>query len=469
MFNIKPSLSRGFIDSDNKKIISYQEINLIIKKNLLNLNKLKKSLFFLFSDNSVNSAITYITLMKSKHVVLILDHKIDKNFINLYIKNYKPNYLIYFKYEKFFKLKNNFSIKKGIFNEKILLLKNKKQKLINFDKKLKILLTTSGTTGNVKLVKISEQSLKDNTEKIIKSLKINVNDTGVLSLPFFYSYGLSILNTHIYKNSNLIFTNKTIIQKNFWEDLKLYKCTNLSGIPYTYETIYKLKLYKFFSKKLKFLTQAGGSLNLSLIKFFNNYLKKNKKRFYVMYGQTEASPRIAVMPYKNLTNNIKSCGKALPGGKLLVKDSSNKFVRNKVGEIYYKGKNIMLGYALNYKDLEKKNKKINYLKTGDIGILDSKNFLTITGRSSSIAKISGLRIDLNDIKKFLENEDIVLSNDKFIYIISNNKKFKKNLIIKKISDNYNIHPFLIKFVYLKIFPRLSNGKINYKLMKNNLN
>ena len=134
-----------------------------------------------------------------------------------------------------------------------------------------------------------------------------------------YSYGLSVINSHFIKGGSIYVTKNTILEKKFWQGIFANKVTNLNGVPFFYEILKKINLEKFNLKHIKFFTQAGGALDKKLNKFFVEYCKKNKKKFIVMYGQTEATSRISYLKWKYSSSKLGSIGKAIPGGKLKIR------------------------------------------------------------------------------------------------------------------------------------------------------
>ena len=169
---------------------------------------------------------------------------------------------------------------------------------------------------------------------------------------------------------------------------------------------------------------------LETLKYINNVCKFNKINFFVMYGQTEASPR---MSYIDVTKNnkIKSIGKPLVGGKM-------KIINN---EIVYFGKNVSLGYAKDIRDLYLGDINKGKLYTGDYGKKDNEGFFYITGRKKRISKLFGLRINLDDIELSLNKRGykVFLNiNDEKIDIVYDHK-YNENSIKNYIRKKYNIN------------------------------
>ena len=224
---------------------------------------------------------------------------------------------------------------------------------------------------------------------------------------------------------------------------------------------------------LKYITCAGGKLDERIIKKIYDFCLKNKVKFYSMYGQTEASPRLSYLPYNYLKEKPSSIGKGLRGTKIWLEDKSGKKIKtiNKIGELVCAGKNIFNGYCNSRKDLTKKIKKNKILKTGDLAYYDKDKFFFICGRKSRIAKIYGIRINLDELEKKLSNEYVRVickSKGNKIYLFTKNKINKKKLmkIAEKVTMQ-NVSAF--KIITLNKFPMTSSGKIKYSSLDTNEN
>ena len=189
---------------------------------------------------------------------------------------------------------------------------------------LAVLLSTSGSTGSSKFVKLSKENILDNALNICKYLKINSNHTTITTMSPSYSYGMSIINTHFISGSKIILNNQSFFEKIFWDKVKKYKVNSFGGVPYHYEILKKLKFSNFNLPSLKYLTQAGGGMNKDLILYFLKCCKKNNIKFIQMYGQTEASPRISYLPFKIARKKIGSIGKAIPGGHIAIRKTKKQ-------------------------------------------------------------------------------------------------------------------------------------------------
>ena len=155
---------------------------------------------------------------------------------------------------------------------------------------------------------------------------------------------------------------------------------------------------------LKYFTQAGGKLSEEFIKHFNEYALEKKIKFYVMYGQTEATARITYVPPEKLNDKIGSIGISIPKGELKIMNDGVEINNpSEIGEIVYKGDNVMLGYAETLDDLSKGDELNGFLSTGDLGYKDEDGYFYVTGRMKRFIKIFGLRINLDEVQKMIEN------------------------------------------------------------------
>lgn len=414
---------------ENNIKVSYDEID----KNLKILHKKidENSVSLLIADNNINFIQGYVGfLSKNKNISIIADESFDNDFFIKIVTKYQPNYIFLpLRLKKFFKLYR--SIFK--FSDYVVLKTSfTKHKKLNF--KNYLLLSTSGTTQNPKFVRLSRQNIEINIKNIIRYLKITKNHTTITTMPLGYSYGISILNSHLKAGAKIIITKRKIFEKEFWKILKSEKVCSFGGVPEFYEFLQKLNFKKRVEKSLKYITQAGGKLSVESLKYFGEVCKEKKIKFYVMYGQTEASPRISYLDWNNFFKSFGSVGKALTGSSLVLKDKKGKIINktDKAGEIYFYGKNVFLGYANSFKDLSKDDEVNGELITGDIGKYDKFKNLYILGRKDKIVKIFGKRCNLGDLEDFLKEKNFLVKckyNKPFLEIytksINEEKKIKK--------------------------------------------
>ena len=457
--HIKPSNNIAFIynECNQLKKISYKEF---INYSLNIQKKFKKNKLTLFiCDNSFESILIYFTLINNNNKLLLIDPQTNISFIKKYIKIYKPYYVISKKKNILKKYKNEI-----IFNEFNVLTINNNDK-ININKNILILLSTSGTTGTPKFCKISKENILDNTINIIKYLRISKKNKTILTLPISYSFGLSVLNTHLYAQATIILNTHSITESFFWNLVKQTKPNNFSFVPFQLEIIKKFKLYKLFNYKILYFAQAGGKMDNDNLNFFLNYSKEKKIKFYIMYGQTEASPRMSYLDPKYSNKKFGSIGKPIPGGKFyLIDEKGNKIIKsNVVGELIYKGKNVCLGISKTYKDLTNKQLSNDILNTGDMAYFDEEGFYFISGRKKRFAKIYGKRINLDELQNLISSKKYQLycKQIKNKIIIFFNHKIDKKHIINKLFKLTGINKNSFDFKSINKIPITKTGKIIY--------
>lgn len=401
-----------------------------------------KQLILILCHSNFETISQYVTAMNSPHAVMLLESSIHPELLHSIITNYEPKWIVGLEHCEGYRFNNN---------------RLELEKEVNYEihPDLALLLSTSGTTGSQKFVRLSYKNLHSNAKAIQEYLQIHPKERAILNLPLSYSYGMSIVNSHLLAHASIVLTEETVLQKSFWTFVKQVEATSLSGVPFTYQMLQRIGFTKMDLPALRTLTQAGGRLNEKLVQYFGQYALEQNKKFYVMYGQTEAAPRISYIPPENLLNKIGSIGIPIPGGALNIVDH----------ELVYRGDNVMLGYAETRKDLSIGDQCLGVLHTGDIAEVDSDGYFTITGRMKRFIKLFGLRINLDDVEKKLEmnfSEPIacVGTDEKMIIVVNSTNENRVVEIQQKIEELYHLHKSSFKVKFAQI-PYLVNGKVNY--------
>ena len=268
-----------------------------------------------------------------------------------------------------------------------------------------LLLTTSGSTGSPKLVRQSYGNIVANTSSIIEYLKLDATERPITTLPMNYTYGLSIINSHLNCGATLLLTNHSMMQRDFWNFFTEQGATSFVGVPYTYEMLDKLMFFRRKLPSLRTMTQAGGKILPSLHQKFAEYAQRDGKNFVVMYGQCEATARMSYLPPKRALDKIGSMGVVIPGGKFTLIDiDGNEITEPGVtGELVYEGANVTLGYAECADDLAKGDERHGRLLTGDMAKRDAEGFYYIVGRKKRFLKIFGNRVNLDETERLIKS------------------------------------------------------------------
>ncbi len=331
---------------------------------------------------------------------------------------------------------------------------------------LALLLATSGTTGSTKFVRLTRANVESNARAIAEYLSLTPDERPIGSLPLHYSFGLSVLNSHWSAGAPLVLTPASVLQRAFWGVMETHECTSLAGVPFTYEMLERVGFREMELPALHTLQQAGGALDIGLAKAFGEHMAARGGRFFVMYGQTEATARIAYVPPDRLADKPGSAGIAVPGGRLGVDPGRTTSDDGRsVGEVIYSGPNVMMGYASTAADLALGDKLGGVLRTGDIGYLDDESFLFLVGRSKRIAKVFGLRVNLDEVERRLRADGpvaVVGAGESIWAFIGFGDVEKAKQIRQVLAQEYRVHKSALHVEVVDQIPTTSSGKTDYE-------
>lgn len=304
--------------------------------------------------------------------------------------------------------------------------------IINTD--LAQIMFTSGTTGTAKGVMLSQKNLASDIALAQTVLRVDVGDVFFSILPIHHSYE----NTCTYLESFYCGATVAICRglKYIIKDMQEVKPTMLLSVPLVYE--------KFYNQIMKTVRKEGKEKALLNMMKINNVTKKigldlSKKfakqitdtfggriRTFIAggaaipedvfnffadlgiisvqgYGLTESAPMVALNPDVRKDTKLKSAGLVIPGIECKIDNPDE----NGIGEICFRGPNIMLGY---YKDEENTAKTIidGWLHTGDLGYLDDDNYVYITGRSKNvIITANGKNVFPEELESYIKSSQYI--------------------------------------------------------------
>ena len=422
-----------------------------------------RSLVMQLARNTLGSFIGYISFLDIKTVPLMVSSALNVEQKKHLLNCYHPSYLWlpsemcseFSEYPEIFSL-YDYSLLKTDYPSDYELYPD-----------LALLLTTSGTTGSQKYVRQSYLNIKSNAESIISYLKLHSKERAITSLPMHYTFGLSVINSHIKVGATILLTDKSIMQKDFWDFMKKYGATSISGVPYTYEMLKRLRFPSMDLPALKTMTQAGGKLSVELQQYFAEYALETNRHFFVMYGQCEATSRMGYLPWEKCLDKPGSIGGPIPGGKYYLIDADGNVIDkcNVEGELVYEGDNVTLGYAHGYKELFLGDERHGRLCTGDLAYFDEDNYFYITGRNNRFIKVFGNRVNLDEVQfslkeKFSELECAVIGRDDLIMVCmlsDGNASAVRSFLEERLGLNHNA----IKTAVVEKIPKNESGKILY--------
>ncbi len=419
IFDIDKYGSRLAIIADDGTRLTYDEL---AERVVAKAKELQKGVLqFCLCKNSIESIVEYLACLEAGSPVVLLDATKDQETIENLRKIYKPG-------------------------------ETKCHPV------LALCLTTSGSTGSPKLVRLTKRNILANAESIAEYLHIDTNERPITMLPMYYSYGLSIINSHLLKGATILLTDKTYAQREFWNFLKENEATSMSGVPYTWELLRRLRFMRMDLPSVKTMTQAGGKLNAKIAKEYIQWAKSQGKRFIVMYGQTEATARMSYLPWERAEEKYASIGVAIPGGQFSLAED---------GELIYQGENVSLGYAECAEDLMKGDENHGVLHTGDMARVDEDGFYYITGRKKRFVKVWGNRCNLDQVEQLVKPITTTCAcagvDDHITVFVTKDglEKEIKDLLAAKTGLN----PIAFAVKVIESIPVTASGKIDYQLLQ----
>ncbi|WP_415890285.1 AMP-binding protein [Neptuniibacter sp. SY11_33] len=325
-----------------------------------------------------------------------------------------------------------------------------------------LLLPTSGSTGDPKCVRMSALNITSATESIVRYMGLSSDRVSISSLPLHYTFGLSVLNCALESRSSFVITDLSWLDRAFWQLAEKEKVTDLSGVPFMFEVLRRVRLTDSLYESLKCVNQAGGRLEPKLTEYFLEQFEKRDVEYLTMYGQTEASPRISYVPANQGKLKVGTIGVPLDIGSLQT-DADDGMDE---GELIYRGPNVCLGYARKRSDLSLGDDNNGVLYTGDVGVIDSDGFATIVGRKKRFAKIFGMSVNLDALESMAKGcveKSAVIARDDLIIVVEAEDRAKE--LREYILSKVNFPPRGLKCLTIEELPFKSSGKLDYqKLM-----
>lgn len=423
-----------------------------------------RSLVFLFVRNVLSAIAGYVGFLNHGIVPVMMDASIAPDLRMNLMELYRPSYLWLPE-----ELAGDFAAFAPILHKgSYVLLDTGEQTPYPLHEDLALLMTTSGSTGSPKLVRQSYDNLKANTESIVQYLDLHEDERAVTNLPLHYVYGLSILNTHLAVGASVVVTEKTLFDRSFWQLMRDKEVTSLSGVPYTYAMLKRLRFFRMDLPALRMLTQAGGKLDPELHSEFAAYAAREGKSFVVMYGAAEATARMGYLPPQDALEKVGAMGVAIPGGRFELIDEAGKEITDTdtVGELVYYGANVTLGYAMSGADLVRGDERHGRYETGDLAQRDNDGFYTVVGRKRRFLKMFGKRTNLQEVEHILrqhfgEIEVACAGVDDHLYIFVTQEHLASE-VVPFLSAKLGLHHSAFTARCIAEIPKNASGKTVYR-------
>jgi len=264
---------------------------------------------------------------------------------------------------------------------------------------LALMLSTSGSTASPKVVRLSHENVQSNAEAIAQYLELRGGDRAAMTLPMHYCYGLSVVNSHLAMGAAVILSNESVVDDCFWHRFTAFSATSFVGVPHTFDLLDRVGFDTMQLPSLRYVTQAGGRLAPDKVCRYARLGAERGWRFYVMYGQTEATARMGYLPPDLALEHPQAIGIPIPGGSFTIEAPDD----GDDGELVYRGPNVMLGYAQTPDDLAL-GRTVDALRTGDLARQTPAGLFEVTGRRNRFVKIFGVRIDLDRVEAQLAEQ-----------------------------------------------------------------
>jgi acyl-coenzyme A synthetase/AMP-(fatty) acid ligase len=335
---------------------------------------------------------------------------------------------------------------------------------------LALLLSTSGSTGAPKLVKLTLAALDANARSIASYLGLTAAERPMLNLPLHYSYGMSVLNSHLAQGAAVLLSDEPVTARGFWDFFKQQQATSLAGVPTTYALLRQLRFERMALPSLTTLTQAGGRLAPELVRWYAELAAARGQRFFVMYGQTEAAPRISYVPPERLLDKAGAIGVAVPGGMLdlVAEDGSVVAGDGVAGQLRYRGPNVMLGYAETAAELALGDQLGGVLLTGDLAERDADGYFHLRGRLKRFIKVFGNRISLDEVEAQLRAKGydaaVTGRDDLLLVAVQGAGADAVAALGAALPGWYRLHHSALRVCAVEAFPLSGAGKILYPVL-----
>ncbi|MFS8096603.1 AMP-binding protein [Lentzea alba] len=402
--------------------LTYRELDQLVSEACERLGTTRR-LVLLAAENDVESIVTYLAALRGRHPVILA----ATAQIPALTSAYDPDVVI-----------------AGSWSER------HEGTVHELHPELALLLSTSGTTGSPKLVRLSAENLASNAAAIGEYLDILPTDRAITSLPLHYCYGLSVVNSNLARGAGLVLTGRSVIEPEFWDLVRSVGVTSLHGVPHTFGLLDGIGFASLDLPSLRYVTQAGGRLDPADVVRYASLGLERGWRFFVMYGQTEATARMAYLPPSQALTDPSAIGVAVPGGHLRIDD----------GELVYRGPNVMLGYARTPADLASGRTTFE-LRTGDLGS-ESSGLFSVTGRKNRFVKPFGLRVDLDQVERSLALDGLRVAcagDDSGLVVAVLGSADRAFRLVRTLTG---LPSAAIRTYSVTSFPLLANGKIDYR-------
>lgn len=461
---------RILAETEEKETYTYYDLKVFA--DMLGEHVIPRSTVFVLCEHCVGELFGILSFLRKRVVMYLFDSQLSSERIDELLNEYTPNYM-YIPVKQ----KENYPDYRILFekygmalliNQKVMLPPVKTNNLAFF-------LSTSGSTGNSKLVRSTYETYVKVSAKEIKMTGITKDDVTATFLPMQYAYAIGLIFAHVAVGAKIIITKLPVIQNRFWELCEEKKVTFFYAVPYMYESICKLGIEERLGM-FRVLSGAGGKIKTNVAEKCTRVASNHNTIFYTEYGQTEAPCMSFAIKSKNGSYHPEeNIGEPIIEGKAYLLDTDNKIITEKgvSGSLMYEGESVCTGYCAGREEIDKEDPWKGVLNTGDIAIINDLGKIEIIGRAKRFIKIYGKRYSLDHIEhlmnQVLNDCQVVVSGIDGMLVIFINSQDNIATCKKYIRTTYGISSENYRVEYIETFPLNINGKIAYAELLNYVN
>ena len=262
---------------------------------------------------------------------------------------------------------------------------------------------TSGTTGFPKGVMLSHYSIANNGFWIGENQKLTHEDRMCLPVPLFHCFGCVLGVLAAVSHGTAMIILETFDPLQVMASVDTEKCTALYGVPTMFIAVLEHKLFERFDfSSLRTGIMAGSPCPVEVMKKVMG--KMNMRDITICYGLTESSPVMAQTRVDDgIRERTETVGRTMPEVEVCIMDPETREIlpAGSVGEICCRGYNLMKGYYNNPKATAETIDAQGWLHSGDLGVMDERGYLAITGRLKDMIIRGGENVYPREIEEFL--------------------------------------------------------------------
>jgi acyl-CoA synthetase (AMP-forming)/AMP-acid ligase II len=437
----------ALVDADSGETLTYRDLRGAVERFARKLPR-ERTLAFMYPARSAGALAAYLALLEARYPVAVMNPDSPSEMTARLTERYRPGIAV--------------SAETGWEPAPT------GHAPVPLHPDLALLLSTSGSTGTPKLVRLSAGNVLANARAVCASLGIHAGDRTITSLPLSYSYGLSVVHSHMLAGAAIVVVDAPIIEQRFWTACADHGGRSLHATPTGLRVLWGASIAPGALEGFRYVSSAGGRLPVDLNRRIADDAAEYGFRFHNMYGQTEACARITCMPPDAPSDKLGSVGLPLAGGAVAIRSAdAGDLPTGEIGRIWYRGPNVMMGYAFDADDLARGDEQGEWLDTGDIGRLDPDGYLWVTGREARFAKPLGIRVSLDDIEHLLSEHAAfaAVEQDDVVHVAHTQDGFDAAAGIKRLTELTGIPALAFRFHHVDAIPTLPNGKVDYQQLK----